>query len=366
MWVDARSYSGRIFLSTDGTGPDLNPLPRGADLLYVPRSEHLNEHRRRLFMDDFKVMDVRSSAQLIVERIGKVHAELTRKSTALSKDDLISHAKFLFNSNCQPPQVLWVYTQSGELELASGTFTTPIQVDEASLPVPVLHQDYTLWEPTGGRKLLEWIANSFDMPRVPRLVRSEDGQAYSLSPEMKFLAEKVDSFQFLKVLQRNWLLHYRKWLSKESSHFQQNILDDISSTRIRCQDLTKPHLKETIFPVVELELPHSLVSLPLLPIPNAEAIPLRWAFLEDLGVQLQPTVEDCLRCLRKLKLRGTDGKTPAETTASNGRIIGNARSIMVQATASIYKLLRDRARNYKERAVIRSVVTFFTPFLYMC
>jgi hypothetical protein len=349
-WV-AASDRKKIFLSTELAHSNQNPLPRGIDLLCVPATEHRNEHRRRLFAEEFGVQDMMASILSIASQLVSRH-QYSWWSQDLTKEDLISHAKFLFrHRDCRPPPVFWVFTQSGKRQRASETFAEPLLAAGVHLPTQVLHEDYTKGEPAGGEELLRWMKFHLNMPRVPRLVIPDGDEAYSLSPEIKFIVEKVGSFEFLDLLRQNWSLHYRAWLRGQNAQLQQKILDHIASTTIRCQDSANRPLKDAIFPAFELELPNSITMLPLLPIPKELATPDQWKFLADLGVQPQPTVKNCIECLKRLKAEGN--VTQPKPHASRGQGSYWDMPVMVEAASILYKLLEKLNKEPSQGSSIR-------------
>jgi hypothetical protein len=302
-WVTPSSAKGKIFYSTEKLiDDDSNPLPRGIALHYIPLADHQDERRRRLFVNEFGAKDLSNSVGSIAAMIGKAH-ELKNICT-LNRMDLVTHVIFLFKHRGKyvPPDKLWVVTQSGDRQLVSKIFAEPLEYAGQLLPVPVLHEDYpnTFPEPETRRVFLDWIREALKMQKIPRLVTTDDGQTYSLSSEMNFIAQKCDTYEFLALLKRNWH-YYRSWLAKGNTRFQEKVLDQVMKMEVRCQDFQKHALNVTILPSEDTDLVDGIVSLPLLPIPRNEGRRLNsWLFLGELGVKLRPDVNDWVECLRNL------------------------------------------------------------------
>ncbi|RYP38014.1 hypothetical protein DL767_002742 [Monosporascus sp. MG133] len=296
-WASGSDNPDRIFLTPPDY--DLNLLPRGIGLLFVPADAYRTEDRRRLY-SGLGAKDIFEVKGTIADKIFLHHRP--PRTSSMTSQDLISHALFLFKSSCKntsPPGEIWVVTRENRVCLASETFAEPLWFDGQHIEVPLPHEDYLVRLKEEERpRLLKWMQQCLFMPESPRLFVTE-GSSSSLSPEMKTIAEECDSYEFLKLLRQNWDQSYSKWLAKRNtSYFKQNIWDDIVSTQILCRDSERHPLRQTIFPSEFLDKHSKIISLPLLPIPKDDRE--NWGFLTELDVKAGPDADDWLSALQKL------------------------------------------------------------------
>lgn len=294
-WASSDADKTDLFITADDF--ETNSLPRGLKILFIPKAASRNEQRKQLFQA-YGAKDTSQLTDNIAKKIRETHHCFRRElpsSSELTTEDLISHASFLFRHRMEIklPDILWVATDSGGPQLASATFVKPLE----SVSVPVIHRGYhegLLEQEEDG--LVAWMCRTFGMPEIPRLIIS-DGTASTLSPEMEFIAQNSDSFEFLDLLRRNW--SRTSHLLTKGAQFQEEVWNWIVSTEICCQDGQSHPLKETCLPSDEFDIPKSIVSLPLLPIPQESAF--GWQFLGNLGVKLRPNLDDWLQYLTDMR-----------------------------------------------------------------
>ncbi|RYP44608.1 hypothetical protein DL768_008929 [Monosporascus sp. mg162] len=280
QWISGRNKSREVLFSHGSGDPSL--VPRGIG-----------------FYREWGVRDISEATQDVARTIKIDHSLFDPKSSKWSQEDLISHIHFLFKSDldCSSYDKASVLTLSGEPYLASRTFASPLVFARQQLDVPVIHTGYFAGLSSQDRsRLVSWMHRSLHLRWSPRLVTS-DGESVSLSPEMESIMERCDGYDLLKLLKAEWP-SYSVWLVEGRETFQKHIWDKFASYAICCQDDELHPLNKTIFPSDTWENYSRIIPLPVLPIPGDERT--GWAFLTELGVKMEPNVDDWLNALGKL------------------------------------------------------------------
>jgi hypothetical protein len=107
-WTSAKGHT--IFFSRSGTALE---IPSGIEVLIVDSIAESDPNRRTLF----KSLGVKAwEASEICSIVLQIHASLSFDPTSLTRDQLISHALFLYKASWQPPKTadLWFATMQGE------------------------------------------------------------------------------------------------------------------------------------------------------------------------------------------------------------------------------------------------------------
>ncbi|RYP86403.1 hypothetical protein DL770_004908 [Monosporascus sp. CRB-9-2] len=259
----------------------------------------LLEHAWHRLYREWGARDISEATQDVARTIKIEHSLFDPKSSKWTQEDLISHIHFLFKSDldCSSYDKVWVVTLSGEPHLASRTFASPQRFARQQLDVPVIHTGYFAGLNNQDRsRLMSWMHRSLRLRWSPRLVIS-DGDSVSLSPEMESIMERCDWYDLLTLLKEEWP-SYSVWLVEGRETFQKHIRDKFASYTIRCQDDELHPLNKAIFPSDTWEKYSSIIPLPVLPIPSDGRTD--WAFLTELGVKMEPNVDDWLNALGKL------------------------------------------------------------------
>jgi hypothetical protein len=245
--------------------------------------------------------------------------------------------------------------ETGQPQLASETFTGPIQHEGHLLEVPILHQAYfSGFDKKNKHELLAWMMETFKMPHRPRLAATK-GDSLVLSPELKFIAENFDSSHFLNLLR----YHHRAYsllLQDDLDGFQEKLWEEIASTLIRYPDPTDTAqqrlipiaLREAVLPSIDTLKLQAQVPLPLLPIAGKRYMRLEWMFLQWFKVKLEPDYTHWLACLKKVKSDPVNGKPLGKSDST--RTLERERASMI---STIYSKLHDACQlaQYQPRIV---------------
>lgn len=327
---------------------EIRSLPQKIGVLYIPQAASRNKDRHALF-EAYGAKGIHQLAGTIATKIREAHSQFDPTSENRcnwTTEDLISHSLFLFRMRMtiRAPDDLWVATTSNEPQLASATFVKPLGFGNA----PVLHQGYLtgLPEKESG-DLLTWMIKSFKMPESARLV-VPDGADFILAPEMKLIAQNGDSIEFLELLRHHWARHSHL-LTKENEKFQEKLWNQIVSTKIRCMDSKDHPLGETLLPSSAFDIPKRMAPLPLLPIAQVEDND--WQFVAKLGVQVQPNVDDWLRCLTGMK--------------TSNEVMKEEPDRLLELASFIYSKIGsycfDSRDDYRIKRMVRYGLARFTP-----
>lgn len=174
-WTCARGHV--IFFSKSETSLE---IPSGIEIFVLdPRAE--SDHNRRTL---FTFLGVKAwEAPEICRLILQVHASPTFKPESLRRDQLISHAEFLYKASWQPPKTadLWFATRQDERCLGRKLYVPGnIAADSPAARIftqlqkkfAVIHNDYLEGSPSDADWPL-WLVGNLGLSMVPRLITPE-------------------------------------------------------------------------------------------------------------------------------------------------------------------------------------------------
>jgi hypothetical protein len=171
-WASARGQS--MFFSKDENSLE---IPSGIEVLILDPTAESDPVRRKLFTSlGVKAWEASEICSLVL----KVHQSSNFDPTTLTRDQLISHAVFLYKASWQPPQAadLWFATMQDERCLggklyipwcnetnsAAAKIFTQLQKQFA-----VIHNDYLKVFPLDPNWPI-WLVNNLGLSMVPRLI----------------------------------------------------------------------------------------------------------------------------------------------------------------------------------------------------
>jgi len=253
----------------------------------------------------------------------------SRSITSLSREDLISHALYLFRNQREGQETpnFYVATQSGKVCPASTVYFEILKFDDIKLDVEVLHDKYLELAQIKERNEFEnWLERRLGVVHSPpRLIRQTDWTHFEISPEMEQIIEtckagplsKRYSDKLLNLFKDHWISYYARWLVVDEKadfffrYSQTKILEYIGTIPVRLQnygddqstsemDEEELPLQETILPSLSMKNLTGRVALPFLAIPGPEEEIDKWSFLLNLGVKVidVPILLECLVMMR--------------------------------------------------------------------
>jgi hypothetical protein len=171
-WTSAKEKS--MFFAK---GESSLEFPSGIDVLIVNKIAEADVNRRR-FLVSLGVKDWQ--APEICRLILQVHESSDFDAKSLTPDQLVSHAKFLYNSSWQPPKDvnIWFATMQDERCLGRKLYIAgSIAPDSAASRVfaklqerfPVIHNGYLDAFPSDV-KWPHWLVKNLGLSMVPRLI----------------------------------------------------------------------------------------------------------------------------------------------------------------------------------------------------
>jgi len=296
---------------------NLDDFPATTDLLIVNRIA-LGDGTRRDLYEKLGVKNVSTSQ--ICQHISDSHASPTFKPEQWTPEQLISHARFLYEASWRPSEAvdLWFATSNdrrckgsslyipGSLSDSSENTATARVFRKLTTKYPTIHGDCMTDMDT------DWIlflTTTLKLSKIPRLVTYAAGISkgpFSLSGEFKFLFRECSASDVLHVLNENWHT-YGTWIESDAAQPQD---DDFSLSRITLVNSIEntivhtrngpSRLYTTVFPLLDAYLEEHLSSLPVLDIDEPKDKVLRRR-LSLFSVLVENNIDYYLYHLRQLK-----------------------------------------------------------------
>jgi hypothetical protein len=171
-WTSAKGQS--MFFSK---GESSLEIPRGIEVLIVDSTAESDPARRNLFAAlGVKAWDASEICRLVLEVHGSAHF----KPQALTREQLISHAAFLWKASWQPPKGadLWFVTTQDERCLGRSLYIPgSVDTDSAAAKIfaqlqkkfPVIHDEY-LEAVSSDADWPNWLIQNLGLSMIPRLI----------------------------------------------------------------------------------------------------------------------------------------------------------------------------------------------------
>ncbi|KAH7202459.1 hypothetical protein DER44DRAFT_669606 [Fusarium oxysporum] len=171
-WTSARGQS--MFFSKDESSLE---IPSGIEVLILDPTAESDPIRKHLFTN----LGVKEwEASEICNLVLKVHQSSNFDPTTLTRDQLISHAAFLYKASWQPPKTadLWFATTQDERCLGGKLYIPWCnEANSAAARIfshlqkrfPVIHSDYVKVFPSDSNWPV-WLVNNLGLSMVPRMI----------------------------------------------------------------------------------------------------------------------------------------------------------------------------------------------------
>ncbi|VUC27247.1 unnamed protein product [Clonostachys rosea] len=298
-WVTVDESWGRLFLPAEGT---LTSIPEDTGLMEVHPSTVKDPFRLQLFhLFGAKPFNPVEICQAIV----KMHDSAV--PPAITTKTLISQTVFLFLQSWRCPKNidLWVATDQNNFHRASEVYLTPLEIGGNRFPA--LHGNYLAAMPERQDEWRRWLDEELHVSTIPRLV-VQVGKHFYLSPEMNLIKSHWSSVDFLTLLRDNWDV-YSWWLTANDRHSRPQAWEasriqlqkQIGSFKVKCKGTPSSyHLDHTVLPSVLQDAGEKVTTyFRVIDIPDPGQ--RSWAFLEILGVTVQPSATLFLQGLETAK-----------------------------------------------------------------
>ncbi|OCK83978.1 hypothetical protein K432DRAFT_463823 [Lepidopterella palustris CBS 459.81] len=318
-WVSAQERT--VFFSSNIKGLEI-PSSVQVDIVHPGAEDDLS--RRSLFTQlDVKACEASEICQIIV----KMHGKSSFKPESLNKDELLSHALFLFKASWQPPEnaELWFATTKDERRRGSelympGNFkpgSAPARViKQLEVKFPYIHRDYLHALPEDKRWPV-WLCDSLhlcNLPRIATRLSRSSRNKFNLSEEFKYIFQNCQSLDVLQMLREHWD-HYSIWIVESSlgddtvdcCASKEQIRNAIGLMEVGCKGGTAP-LRRTVLPALDPAVDEN---------PCVRALSIRepkfhrWEVLRNFGVAVKKDLHYYLQCLEDIQ----GSSAPKETIA---------------------------------------------------
>lgn len=343
-WVTPRDGP---FIST-ANAIDLE-IPRNTGCHIVHHSVTVNEARKLLIRKFGAEIASKESVCRIITKCHEAKNFNGQDRESISRDDLISHAYFLYRAGWTRGQErcsIWVELEDGSRRLSRETYLEDLAPDSASTlfanhrrSFPFLHRQYLHVFREQGRS---WLQRDLELSVLPRLVKPNgDEENFELSPDFISLVSIAPKLGVISLLATRWE-EYRKWIvekggggrnratsavnqkhegqsNKETS--RQKVRDFISSITVPCRDGGFTTLKNTCLARSDVitalcipepgslaaqgESPHRVLELPN---PDSE----QWDILAHFGATTKVTIESLIDALQRIKQSMGDDAVPQQ------------------------------------------------------
>ncbi|KAF1995054.1 hypothetical protein P154DRAFT_379511, partial [Amniculicola lignicola CBS 123094] len=295
-------------------------IPSGIDVAEVHPNAEEDPNRRRLLMT-LGAMDFR--AEQICEIIIKTHEHISFEPGSLSREDLVSHAVFLYKTEWKNAEDrdIWFATDTDSFCRGSEAYMDSDVIYSAGelfadsrYKFHFLHPDYLQAPPStkatidaeaNSERWLKWLVQSMHVAQIPRMVTSTVRAPFSMSHDFQFLLGVWPSSKILLLMRHHWK-YYSRWIVPRDSPrwkeawniSQKQLKSKMSSLDVACRrNLTYP-LRQTFLPLSSMQL-ESLVSVPLLDVPEPDHDD--WDYLKYFGVVVELDAIFWVECLRRAK-----------------------------------------------------------------
>jgi hypothetical protein len=245
----------------------------------------------------------------VCQAIISTHSSASFLPMLLSREDLISHAIFLFHANRTriSPKFLWLLTESGSAKPSFEAYIDSDKIGSASMLFgkhrklfSFIHGDYIMKVPLDRQpQLMEWMVANLGVAEFPRLVSQPDSDP-KLNEDFRFLLQNSDCVSVLLLLRDNWD-HYAKWITQEKKSTMectQQVRQAIGNMSVSCKGGGSAKLRETILPTPNTDA-KSLTSMSFLEIPDSEHP--QWKQLSHFGVVVTAGIGPFIKYLEILK-----------------------------------------------------------------
>jgi hypothetical protein len=309
-WASARN--SRIFFSRDSGGSE---IPEGLPITTVDPLAEADPDQHKLFSQlGVKPYGSPEICRLILDRHGNPNFD----ATAISKEQLISHAKFLFTASFSPPDnsEVWFATEQGRRSLGSKLYVDEDPVTDSSAAsffkndrdrYPFLHNDYLTAFPQERRQdWISYLCRYFNLSTLPRLVDPLLGSSFALSDDFKFVFENYPTSKVLQLLRDYWS-YYSKWIGREIDDGRPGLNAKVAlrgalaQMKVKCANGRDYPLCGTFFPSVDQVIDRycDLPTLPILDVEDPENED--WHTLGVLGITMKKNIRLYLLCLEGME-----------------------------------------------------------------
>ncbi|KAI9763964.1 MAG: hypothetical protein M1840_008998 [Geoglossum simile] len=310
-WASARN--SRLFFSKDSGG---SKIPNGIPIIVVDPIAEADPDQRKLFIQlGVKLYGSPEICRLILDRHGNPNFD----AISLSREQLISHAKFLFAASFSPPSnsEVWFATEQDRRSLGSKLYVDEDPATNSSASCffkneryhyPFLHSDYlTAFPQERRRDWISYLCKHFNLSTLPRLVDPLLGSSFVLSDDFKFVFENYPTSKVLRLLRDHWS-HYSKWIGQEIGEdgrlgpsAKAELRSALAQTKVKCANGRDYSLCDTFFPSVDQVIDRYSI-LPTLPILNVDDPESEgWQMLGILGITMKKNVRLYLLCLEGME-----------------------------------------------------------------
>lgn len=306
-WIS--SNKNTIFFSKNDSNFE---VPGGVEMLVVRQEAEADFNRQRLLSGlGVKSFDTVNVRQLILD----LHADEARISK-LSLDDLVSQAKFLYESNWEPAQIanIWFMSENENRRKGSMLYIDANPREKLSaakllancrVDVEFLHPQYLSVFPKQSDAWKSWLQKYFGLAQIPRLVSKLPDGSFHLSEDFKFLFNEFPSSDILILLRDNWE-HYSRWIEEDSkdkitesifNRSRRKLIAELGSMPVLCKDGKKHQLKQTSLTDIDPDISASEIGFILdVPVPSKRA----WRVLQQLGVSVELNVFFYFQCIQNM------------------------------------------------------------------
>lgn len=271
-------------------------------------------------------------ASKICDIIIKKHSDHGFRPALLSRDELVSHAIFLYNTgwnnlsfrDSASTKSIWLVSElnihylGSELYIDSDMPYSATKFFERSRnKFPFLHKDYlsALHDGKIGG-FPEWMVQNLSLHKLPRISSSPRSSKFSLSLDFQFIIDTKSSKEVLLLLRDNWQ-HYAQWIEAGTSRkadlnwrsSQDSLRRKLSSMEVQCLSGVITQLDQTFLPFSTL-LPEKSLAIPYLDVPDPDDE--RWKHLRHLRVVVKLGAKVFIQYLQELQRNGGSLSQAAE------------------------------------------------------
>ncbi|KAI9925744.1 hypothetical protein MW887_005550 [Aspergillus wentii] len=311
-WASVRS--GKQLLFEDATDFD---IPPGVSHRFVDPDAATDLNRKLLFV----YLGVTPCTRLkLCGLILKMHGDAAFNPKTVSRGQLVSHAKFLFETFDEQPWTppigsqLWFVDEKRhprrgpELYIdgeGGGSSSPAARFLSNRDRFAFLHPDYLASVAEDRRQAcLSFLSGSFGVSALPRLV-SLGKSSFEISEDFTFLLQDHPSFDVLRLLRDHWS-YYSQWIEDQPGqagsgiNCKAELRDRLAQIEVTCLNGETVPLKTTFSLSLdpELECLYELPTMPILHIEDAENE--SWQMLKVFGVTMEKNAELYISGLRAM------------------------------------------------------------------
>jgi hypothetical protein len=281
-------------------------IPKRIPILEIHPDASADLSRRNLFI----LLGAQTfSKDMVCQAIISTHASPSFSRQQLSRQDLISHALFLYHAGWKnfKDDFLWLSTETGAEKRSYEVYVDSEQHNSASAmfesnrgDISFVHGDYFEDISILDGDFKSWLIHTLHLADFPRLVPHR-APKINLSPEFQLLLRTADYLSVLKLLRDRWEQYTEFIIPSEDPGTEAakvRLREKIAGISVKCQGGITARLKETMLPLNDISTEH-MTHLSFIDLPDPES--RRWKFLSHFGVVVDAGVAPFIQGLQLLK-----------------------------------------------------------------